>query len=64
MCFSVAMQPVMLHSWLEAGTGNANYYYFQTLLALGPLSVLCANMLALVVRRDRALARMVKASLQ
>jgi hypothetical protein len=58
--FSVVMQPIMMYSWLEARTGNANYYYFQALIATGALCILVANTVLAAVRRDRSVARMAR----
>lgn len=37
---TLCMQPVMMHSWLIKGTGNANYYYFQTVVMNAALASL------------------------
>ena len=52
----ITMLPVMLHLWLRAGTGNANYFYFQGLaynvfMALGVLQFIAG-----AERRRKALA--------
>jgi hypothetical protein len=56
---SLILQPLMLYSWIEDRTGNANYYYFQTLA----VNVLLAGFIVLAVqapiRRSRILARIV-----
>ena len=61
----VCTLPMMWHLWLEAGSANANYFYFQSLIATALLhgfamwSVSSAASASLGRRRDRAELRTV-----
>lgn len=46
--------PTMRHLWLKAGTGNANFYYFQTVVLNVLLSVLVLQFAAALVKRRKA----------
>lgn len=48
--------PTMRHVWLQAGTGNANFYYFQTVILNVILSIFVLQFLAALVKRRKALA--------
>lgn len=48
--------PTMRHLWLQAGTGNANFYYFQTVVLNVLLSVFVLQFVAALVKRRKALA--------
>lgn len=48
--------PTMRHVWLQAGTGNANFYYFQTVALNVLLSVFVLQFVAALVKRRKALA--------
>lgn len=48
--------PTMRHLWLQAGTGNANFYYFQTVVLNVLLSVFVLQFAAALVKRRKALA--------
>jgi hypothetical protein len=56
-CFSLALQPVMLFTWLDLGSGNANYYYFQCLIVNGMLCLILIQFYVAVVTRDAVLRR-------
>ena len=60
MSFSVVMQPVMLYTWLNLNAGNANYFYFQTLIANGTLCVILIQIYLAIVTRDAVLRRVNK----
>lgn len=47
--------PTMRHLWLKAGTGNANFYYFQTVALNVLLSVFVLQFAAALVKRRKAL---------
>jgi phosphatidylinositol glycan class U len=53
-CF---VQPLMLYLWLERGSGNANYYYFQCLASTGMVSILMVQFYFGVVTRDAVVRR-------
>lgn len=48
--------PTMRHLWLRAGTGNANFYYFQTVVLNVLLSIIVLQFAAALVKRRKALA--------
>lgn len=48
--------PTMRHVWLQAGTGNANFYYFQTVVLNVLLSVFVLQFAAALVKRRKAVA--------
>ena len=48
--------PTMRHLWLQAGTGNANFYYFQTVALNVLLAVFVLQFAAALVKRRKALA--------
>lgn len=48
--------PTMRHLWLKAGTGNANFYYFQTVALNVLLAVFVLQFAAALVKRRKALA--------
>ncbi|CAM9574960.1 unnamed protein product, partial [Discosporangium mesarthrocarpum] len=48
--------PAMRHVWLRAGTGNANFYYFQTVIFNVLHSVFVLQFMAAAVKRRKALA--------
>lgn len=48
--------PTMRHLWLQAGTGNANFYYFQTVVLNVLLCVFVLQFAAALVKRRKALA--------
>lgn len=47
--------PTMRHLWLRAGTGNANFYYFQTVALNVLLSFFVLQFAAALVKRRKAL---------
>lgn len=47
--------PTMRHLWLQAGTGNANFYYFQTVALNVLLAVFVLQFAAALVKRRKAL---------
>lgn len=47
--------PTMRHLWLQAGTGNANFYYFQTVVLNVLLAVFILQFAAALVKRRKAL---------
>ncbi|CAM9557697.1 unnamed protein product [Hapterophycus canaliculatus] len=47
--------PTMRHLWLQAGTGNANFYYFQTVVLNVLLAVFVLQFAAALVKRRKAL---------
>lgn len=47
--------PTMRHLWLQAGTGNANFYYFQTVALNVLLAVFVLQFVAALVKRRKAL---------
>lgn len=47
--------PTMRHVWLQAGTGNANFYYFQTVILNVLLCVFVLQFAAALVKRRKAL---------
>ncbi|CAM9444431.1 unnamed protein product [Ectocarpus sp. 12 AP-2014] len=47
--------PTMRHLWLQAGTGNANFYYFQTVGLNVLLAVFVLQFAAALVKRRKAL---------
>lgn len=47
--------PIMRHVWLQAGTGNANFYYFQTVVLNLMWSMLVLQFGAALVKRRKAL---------
>ena len=49
------LMPLMWHMWIYAGTGNANFYYFQNLLFLMSVCLLVAQVLKATVSRDKLL---------
>ncbi|GBG29948.1 Phosphatidylinositol glycan anchor biosynthesis class U protein [Hondaea fermentalgiana] len=50
------MLPVMRHMWLTVGSGNANYYYFQTLICQFCATSLFVHFVRATLVRDRVLA--------
>ena len=50
---TLVLQPVMLASWLQRRTGNANYLYFQTLACVAVQAVVLTNVLLVAVKRDK-----------
>ena len=46
----------MRHVWLQAGTGNANFYYFQTIILNLMWSMFVLQFAAALVKRRKALA--------
>ncbi|CAN0356895.1 unnamed protein product, partial [Ascophyllum nodosum] len=48
--------PIMRHVWLQAGTGNANFYYFQTIILNLMWSMFVLQFAAALVKRRKALA--------
>jgi len=56
-CFSLVLQPIMLYTWLDLGSGNANYYYFQCLIVNGSLAMLLLQFFMAVVARDMVMTR-------
>jgi phosphatidylinositol glycan class U len=55
--FCVILLPVMWRMWIMTGTGNANFYYALTLvIALGQ-SMLIADVIASVMKRDFLIMR-------
>lgn len=53
---SLLLSVLMWHLWIESGSGNANFYFFQTLLFVGAQSFLLLEAL-LAMRRALARAR-------
>ncbi|KAG5191409.1 GPI transamidase subunit PIG-U [Tribonema minus] len=51
----LALLPVVARAWLRAGTGNANYLYFQALAANAAAAVGVLQFVAATVRRRKAL---------
>lgn len=47
--------PTMRHLWLQSGTGNANFYYFQTVGLNVLLAVFVLQFAAALVKRRKAL---------
>lgn len=47
--------PTMRHLWLKSGTGNANFYYFQTVVLNVLLSIFVLQFAAALVKRRKAL---------
>jgi phosphatidylinositol glycan class U len=54
------MLPVMIHVWLNAGTGNANYLYFQSLAYQVFLTLVVLQFAGGMMRRRKALATAAK----
>lgn len=48
--------PTMRHLWLQAGTGNANFYYFQTVILNVLMCVFVLQFGAASVKRRKALS--------
>mmetsp|Transcript_3521 Transcript_3521/g.4422 ORF Transcript_3521/g.4422 Transcript_3521/m.4422 type:complete len:149 (-) Transcript_3521:136-582(-) len=47
------IMPLMWYMWLTAGTGNANFYYFQNLILLLFLVFLVSTFIHRTIMRDR-----------
>jgi GPI-anchor transamidase subunit U len=59
LCFSSLLQPVMLHTWLNLRSGNANYYYFQCLIANGMVCAVLLQWIKACVERDETTRRII-----
>lgn len=60
LAFSTVLQPIMLYTWLKLASGNANFFYFQTLASNGMICALLLQFYLSVLVRDAVLRRIGK----
>jgi len=60
--FPLVLMPVMLYLWLVTGSGNVNFFYFQSLLYNFCLSMFVLQFIAASMRHRKALVSTMKQS--